>query len=220
MTLEKAARLEDPGAHFLDSLNRQWSRYGRAALIALAVLAVAGVAAFFTLRARAASENEASGRLAEANVLFWQGLYDRSLSLSRQVTQQWPGSPSGIDARRLAGDDLFWLGRFKEAASEYQGYLDRQKTGLIADAVRRSMGYALESDHQYKAAATAYESVVGRFDRESSAEFLFAAARCYRALNQPKEAEASLKRLMDEYGETSYAARARIEQAELEASAR
>jgi tetratricopeptide (TPR) repeat protein len=218
LTLEKAARLEDPGAQFLDSLNRRWVRYGRAVLIALAVVIVGAAAAFFVLRARAASENEASGRLAEANVMFWQGMYDRSLAAAKQVSQQWPGSPSGIDAHRLAGDDLFWMGRFKEAAAEYQGYLGRQKSGVVADGVRRSLGYALESDHQYKPAAEAYESVIGRFDRESSAEFLFAAARCYRALNQPKEATTRLQRLIDEFGETSYAGRARIEMAELEAS--
>jgi tetratricopeptide (TPR) repeat protein len=219
LTLEKAARLEDPGAKLLDSVSRTWARYGRAVLIALGVVVVAAAAAFFVLRARAASENEAAGRLAEANVMFWQGVYDRSLTAAKQVSQQWPGSPSGIDAHRLAGDDLFWMGRFKESATEYQGYLARKKSGVVADAVRRSLGYSLESDHQYKPAAEAYESVVGRFDRESSAEMLFAAARCYRALNQPKEAIARLRRVGEEFGETSYAGRARIELAELEAAA-
>ncbi len=189
-------------------------------LIGLGVIAVIAMGAFFILRARAADEEQAAGKLAEANLYFWQGAYDRSLPVARQVAEQWPNSPSGIDAHRLAGDAQFWLGKFKESAAEYQLYLARKKSGLVADAVRRSLAYALESDHQFKDAAPVYEGLVGRFDRESSAEFLYAAARCYRQMNQPKEADPVLKRLLDEYGETSYANRARILRVELAAAPR
>jgi hypothetical protein len=221
LTLEReSARLEDPGAKLLDSISSRWTRYGRTVLIGLGVCAAIATGVFFTLRSRAADEEQAAGRLAEANLFFWQGAYDRSLPLARQVAEQWPSSPSGIDARRLAGDDLFWLGKFKESAAEYRLYLAKKKSGLIADAVRRSLAYALESDLQLKEAAPVYEGLVGAFDRESSAEFLFAAARCYRQLNQPKEAEQVLKRLLDEYGETSYGNRARVLRAELAAAPR
>jgi tetratricopeptide (TPR) repeat protein len=189
-------------------------------LIGLGVIAVIAIGVFFTLRTRAADEEQAAGKLAEANLYFWQGAYDRSLPIARQVSEQWPNSPSGIDAHRLAGDDQFWLGKFKESVAEYRLYLAKQKSGLIADAVRRSLAYALESDLQFKEAASVYEGLVGRFDRESSAEFLYAAARCYRQLNQPKEADQMLKRLLDEYGETSNANRARMLRAELAAAPR
>ena len=219
MTLEqKSARLEDPGARLLDDLASRWARYGRMVLIGLGAVAVVVVAVVLFARSKAADEEQAAGKLAEANLFFWQGAYDRSLPMAKQVAEQYPDSPSGIDAHRIAGDDQFWLGKFKESAAEYQLYLDKRKSGLLADAVRRSQAYALESDHQFKAAAPVFEGLVDRFDRESSAEFLFAAARCYRQLNQPKEADARLKRLLDEYGETSYANRARILRAELAAA--
>lgn len=189
-------------------------------LIGLGVIAVIAVGAFLTLRARAADEEQAAGKLAEANLYFWQGAYDRSLPIARQVAEQWPNSPSGIDAHRLAGDNQFWLGKFKESAAEYRLYLAQQKSGLTADAVRRSFAYALESDLQFKEAAPVYEGLVGKFDRESSAEFLYAAARCYRQLNQPKEADLALKRLADEFGETSNANRARMLRVELAAAPR
>ena len=221
MTLERdSARLEDPGAQLLDAISTRWARYGRVALIVVGVAAAVAVGTILVLRSRAAQEDQAAGKLAEANLFFWQGLYDRSLPTARQVAEQWPGSPSGIDAHRLAGDDLYWLGKFKESVAEYQLCLAKKKSGLIADAVRRSLAYALESDHQFKEAATVFEGLVGKFDRESSAEFLTAAARCYRQLNQPKEADLRLKRLLDEYGETSYANRARIQRAELAAAPR
>lgn len=221
MTLEReSARLEDPGAKLLDSISSHWARYGRMVMIGGGVVAAIAVGAFFTLRARAADEEQAAGKLAEANLFFWQGAYDRSLPIALQVAVQWPKSPSGIDAHRLAGDNHFWLGKFKDSAAEYRLYLARKKSGLVSETVRRSLAYALESDHQFKDAALVYVGQVGKFDRESSAEFLYAAARCYRQLNQPKEAEQVLKRLLDEYGETSQANRARILLAELAAAPR
>ena len=221
MTLEsKTSRLEDPGARLLDGLSSGWDRYGRMILIGLGVVLAIAVGVFFTARARATAEEEAAGRLAEANIYFWQGAYDRSLPLARQVAEQWPNAASGVDARRLAGDSQFWLGHFKDAAAEYQSYLDRNKTGLVADAVRRSLAYCLESNHQFKEAAVLYEGLVGKLERESSAEFLYAAARCYRQLRQSGEADQRLKRLLDEFGETSYADRARVLRAELAAAPR
>ena len=187
MTLEReSARLEDPGAQLLDAISSRWARYGRMVLIGVGVVAAIAVVTFFVLRARAAEEEQAAGKLAEANLFFWQGLYDRSLPTARQVAEQWPNSPSGVDARRLAGDDQFWLGHFKESAAEYRLYLDKKKTGLIADAVRRSLAYALESDHQFKEAAPVYEGLVGKFDRESSAEFLYR-RRALLSADEPAE---------------------------------
>ena len=218
MTLErKAARLEDPGAHFLDTLSSFWTRFGRIALIGLGVIAIAVVGVLLTLRTRAAAEQQAAEKLAEANLYFWQRDYQHSLQAAKQVTEQWPNTSSGVDALRVAGDSQFWGGDFKGAAAQYQRYLEHRKTGIIADGVRRSLAYSLESSQQYKEAAAAFEGLAGKLDRESSGEFLFAAARCYRELNQPREAERLLGRLIDEYGETSYADRARILRAELAA---
>jgi len=216
LTLEsKAGRLEDKGAELLDKITSTWNRYGRIVLIGLGVVAVVAAGLFFTWRTRANAEEQAAGRLAEANLFFWQGDYARSLQTARQVAEQWPGTPSGVDARRLAGDDQFWGGKFKESIAEYRRYLERRKTGIVADAVRRSLAYALESDRQYKEAAPLYEGLVGKFDRESSAEFLYATARCYREMSQPAEADKRLQRLLDEFGETTYANRARLARAEM-----
>ncbi|TMQ71286.1 MAG: hypothetical protein E6K80_06060 [Candidatus Eisenbacteria bacterium] len=123
------------------------------------------------------------------------------------------------------GDDSYWNGvlrsqsaDFKTAISEYRAYLNREKSGVLADAVRRSLAYALESDKQFAEAAKAYEQLVGAFDRESSAEFLTAAARCDQAIGRKDEAIRHLQRLIDEFGETSYAPPARVKIAEITAA--
>ncbi|HEY2956525.1 MAG TPA: tetratricopeptide repeat protein [Candidatus Eisenbacteria bacterium] len=219
MATQRRAHIEDPGAEMLDRASSFWNRYGRLTLGVVGVLAAAGVIGFFTIRARAAAEEEAAGQLTEANLLFWQGEYARSLQVAKQVVQQFPSTWSGTDALRLAGDDAFWNGDWKGAVDYYRRFLEKNRTGLVSDAARRAYGYALESDGQSKAAADQFEALVGKFDRESSAEFLVAAARNYRALHQPEEAAKRLQRVLDEFGETSFAATARIRLGELRPSA-
>jgi tetratricopeptide (TPR) repeat protein len=215
---QKAAHLDDPGAETLERLTSTWDRYGRLILGVVAAAIAIGAVTFMVLRNRAAREEQAASALAEANVLFWQGDYARSLERATQVAQQYGSTPSGIEAHRLAGDDAFWSGDFKGAVAHYRRYLDKNKSGLLADAGRRSLAYALESSGDYVEAAKTYESLIGRFDRVSSAEFLSAAARSYRLANQPAEALARLRRLESEFGETTYARDARIQIAELTAA--
>ena len=215
LATQRRPHIEDPRAVFLDRLTSLWDRYGRITLGALGVLGAATVIGFFTFRARAAAEDEAAGQLTEADYFFWQGDYTRSLQAAKQLSEQFPSTWSGVDALRIAGDDSFWNGDWKAACYHYRRYLEKNRSGVVSDAVRRSYAYALESDRQYRAAADAFESLVGKFDRESSAEFLAGAARCYRALGQPDEAAKRLRRVLDEYGETSQALTARVRLGEL-----
>ena len=220
MTVQRTGRLEDPGADLLNMGKAAMERYGRIALMVLAAVAVAGVLIFFAMRSRAAAEDTAASRLAEASLLYLRGEYAQSLEMCRQIAQQYPATSSGLDAHRLAGDNSYWNGDFKTAVTEYRAFLARQKQGLLASAARRSLAYALESDRQYAEAVSTYLGLVGVFDRESSAEFLAAAARCERAAGRPAEAVKHLQRLVGEFGETSQAGLARILIAEHSGGAR
>lgn len=221
MSLEsrKGTALQDPGAEMLDQVTSLWERYGRIILGALvAVVAVAAVA-YFTIRSNATQEVSASEKLAQANALFWQGDYDRSKTIADEVAKQYGGTPSGIDALRISGDNAYWRGNWKDAITQYKAYLGKSGSGLMGNVVRRSLAYAYESDKQQAEAAKLYDGLAGVFDRESSAEFLAASARCHEALGNKAEAVKRLQRLTDEFGETSYASRARVKLAELSASA-
>jgi len=220
VAVHRTQRLEDPGAELIARASTWWTQYGRVAAIAIGIVAAAAVLVAFGLRTRANSEDQAANKLADANLLFWQGDYKRSQDVAKQIAQQWPGTPSGIDAHRLAGDDAYWTGDFKGAITEYRAYLDRNKNGLLADAVRRSLAYSLENDKQYPEAIRLYVGLVGKFDRESSGEFLDAAARCERAAGHNAEALKYLQRLTEEFGETSHAASARVALGELSSGAK
>ncbi len=215
---QRKARLEDPGAELLDRMSGLWGQYGRQALGVLGVLAVAGAVLFMVVRSRRASEDLAAGQLAEATIYYFQGDMAKAGQTAKQVAEQYPGTVSGNDAHRVVGDAAFWTNDFKTATAEYRRYLAKQHSGLLADAVSRSLAYSLENDHQYAEAARIYESVVGKFDRESSGEFLAGAARCLRLAGDREGARKQLERLISEFGETSYARLARIEAAELAAT--
>ena len=232
---KKAARLEDPGAELLDRMTGFWDQYGRVALAVAVVVVAAGAIGVLYLRSRASTEARASGKLAEAEILFWQGYYPRSYDEALKVIKDFPGTESAFEAHRLAGDDAFWRDApdYRRAAEEYRAYLAHRKTGMLADGARRSLAAALEgeaaslqrrgapeAEARYRDAASTYEGLVGKMpDRESSAEFLLSAARCYRRINQPQEAARRLQRVIAEYGETASANRARVELAEVTASA-
>ena len=220
MSLESQsrARLEDEGAELLDRMSELWGRYGRVALgVALALIA-AGVVIFITMRSRRTAEDQAAGRLAEATLYYFQGDLARARETARQIADQFPNTLSGGDAHRLMGDASFWSNDYKTAVAEYRRYLPKAPKGVLSDAATRSLAYALESDAQPSEAAKLYESLVGKFDRESSGEFLEAAGRCLSATGDRAGAKRVLERLVAEFGETSYARTARIEVAELSAS--
>lgn len=238
LVTKKSTQLTDPGAELIDRLTGFWYRYGRPVTGAVGVFVAVVVIAVLYFRAQASTEEKAAGKLAEAEIMFWQGYYPRSYDAAQQVIRQYPRSQSAIEAHRLAGDDAYWRGEpgdFMKSVDEYRAYLKQRSSGMLADAGRRSLAYALESsagtlmaqgakgeaEARLREAASTYESLVGKFpDRGSSAEFLLASSRCYQQMNQREEAAKRLRRLIDEFGETVSANRARIELAELAAVSR
>jgi len=213
----RAARISDPGAEFVDHVTELWRRYDRVVLGALGALVVVAAGGYYALKTRGTQEDQAAGLLAEAQVMFWQGDYPQAMERAKRVFDQFPATTSGHDAHRLMGDSQYWSGNFKGAIAEYRKYLALQKSGVLAGAARRSLAYAYESAGQYSDAAPVYLSLVGTFDRESSAEFLLAAARCDQQLHRGAEATQSLRRLLDEFGDTPQAGEARVLMGELAA---
>lgn len=218
MSLEsrRGSQLHDPGAEMLDRAGQIWSDYGRIILGGLVVVAAVVAGVIFFQRNQAQTESQAARQLAEATMYFWQGDYPRSQEIARTVVDRYGSTASGKDALRLLGDNAFWSGDYKTAIEHYRTYLESDRSGLLADAARRSLAYALESDGQPAEAAGVYASLVGKFDRESDGEMLLAAARCEMAAGRPEAAKPHLETLVNQYGETSHARRGREMLAQLE----
>jgi TolA-binding protein len=207
--------MDEFGLQGLDRVRAFWDAYHKVILGVGGAIVAAIIVGIFTLRAREEASATAAGRLAEASLQYWQGNYQGSLSAAQQVAGQYGGTPAGKDAWRLAGDDQYWLGQFKDAAVSYRKYLDHAKPGLLSDAVRRSLAYALESDRQFDEASKVYLEIAPRLDRESAADCLMGAARCARASGKNAEAADLYRRVVNEYGDTGPARMARVYQAEM-----
>ena len=212
MSLESRKNtLEDPGADLIDRAKSVWEQYGRIVLGVVVGIAVVGISAYYVTTGAARKENAASERLTQASDLFWRADYDRSRQMAKDLIKQYPDTPSGVDALRIAADDAYWRGNWKDAITDYEAYLKKHGSGLMANTVRRSLGYAQESVGQFAAAATNFEQVVGQIDRETSGEMLSAAARCYAAQKKPEEAKKRYQRILDEFPDTSFQLQARVE---------
>jgi TolA-binding protein len=203
--------LDDPGAELIDRATSLWDRYGRIVLGVVVGVAVVGVSIYYVTTGAARKENAASERLAEASDLFWRADYDRSRTIAQDIVKQYPDTPSGLDALRIAGDDAYWRGNWKDAVADYDAYLKKKGSGLLANTVRRSLAYAQESLGQYSTAAGNFDQLVGQIDRETSGEMLYAAGRCLVEAGKPDEAKKRFQRVLDEYPDTSYQVQARIE---------
>ena len=208
---QKSSVMQDPGAELVDKVQGFAAQFGQVILIGVLVAAAAGVGGWYWMQGQAKQENAASEKLAQANELFWRADYDRSRTIAQEVSKAYPGTPSGIDALRIAGDDAFWRGNWKDAIADYEAYLKKRSAGVVADGVRRSLAYAQESAGLHAEAAANYDKIVGAFDRESSGEMLYAAARCLVAANKPDEAKKRLQRILDEFPDSSYQIQARME---------
>jgi tetratricopeptide (TPR) repeat protein len=208
---QKSSVMQDPGAELVDKVQGFASQFGQVILIGVLVAAAAGVGGWYWTQGQAKQENAASEKLAQANDLFWRADYDRSRTIAQEVSKAYPGTPSGIDALRIAGDDAFWRGNWKDAIADYQAYLGKKSSGVVAAGVRRSLGYAYESNGQYEEAAKQFDQLIGVFDRESSGELLFASARSLMAAGKNDEAKKRLQRILDEFPESTVQGQARIE---------
>ena len=212
MSLEtRKNAIDDPGAELLDRASALWDRYGRIVLGVVVGVAVVGVSIYYVTTGAAHKENAASERLAEASDLFWRADYDRSRTIAQDIIKQYADTPSGLDALRISGDDAYWRGNWKDAVADYDAYLKKKSSGLLANTVRRSLAYAQESLGQYAAAAANFDQLVGQIDRETSGEMLYAAGRCLVADKKPDEAKKRYQRIIDEFPDSSYQLQARIE---------
>jgi len=181
----------------------------------IAVIAVLG--SVWISRAQGRAEADANLVLAEASVSYWQGNYVRTIQLSDQVMSGFKTTKAANEARRMKADALFWQGAFDSSAILYKEYLAKDRTDSpVRLAVQQSLAFTLGSKKDYAEAAKLYEEIAGKApDRNSVADFLMAAARSYRAANQPEKSKALYEKVTLEYKDTTYGRDAEVMLGEL-----
>jgi tetratricopeptide (TPR) repeat protein len=186
------------------------------AILAGAVLLVVVVAVLWT-QARARAAEQASVRATEMSALYWRGEYARVLTEADAIRKQYPGTLGAADAARMKADASFWQGDFKQAAQNYEVYLEEVKTpSPVRSAVRRNLAQALEGDKQSAAAAKIYEEL-GKEPgpRLLRAENWLSAGRAWRAAGDSAKAIAAFRTVSREFTDTPFAANAEVALGEL-----
>ena len=188
---------------------------GRAQLFiggAVAVVAVIAIANFVQGQ-RLEARSQASAMIFEADLAEQSGQIDRVVAISRQLIEEYAGTPAAAQGMITLGNRYFTLGRYVDAQGLYQRYLDEHgDQPPLVFAARTGLAACLEAQGDLAAAARAFVDYADDHpDHPPSAMALMDGARCYRLLDDASRQREILERVVREYGKTPIAQRARQE---------
>ena len=140
-----------------------WERNSSRILVGIGAAALAGVLAFFVVRARGQAEVKASDDLFRATLSVSQGDYLTAAPMLQEIIDNAPGTRAARQAMLYMGDALSAQHKPGDAATWYRKYLEKtkrdpvlQRTGYLA------LGAALEDAGQFGPAAEAYAGAAAR----------------------------------------------------------
>ena len=179
---------------------------------AVAVVAVI-VIANFVQGQRVEARSQASELIFEADLAEQSGQIDRVVGISRQLIEEYAGTPAAAHGMITLANRYFTLGRYVDARELYQRYLDEHgDQPPLVFAARTGLAACLEAQGDLAAAARAFVDYADDHpDHPPSAMALMDGARCYRLLDDASRQRQVLERVIREYGQTPVARRARQE---------
>jgi TolA-binding protein len=182
--------------------------------IVVAVVVIGGL----WFKSRADAEAKASGKLAEASALYWRGEYGPLSQRALDIRRDYPGTKAAAEATRMLGDSYFWQGDFKKAVDSYNEYLGKiPASSPLRPGVDRSIGQALESQRNFKAAAEQYEKAAREFpSRVDQADMYMSAGRAYEAMTDYAKAKDTFQKVADEYSDTPFSSDAEMRLGEIQ----
>ncbi len=87
-----------------------------------------------------------------------------------QLSQQFAGTPSAIQARLLAAGQLFADGKFGEAQTQFTGLEDAASDSPFLGIALLGVGASLDAQNKTNEAITAYDRVISLFPNEGPAQ--------------------------------------------------
>lgn len=142
-----------------------------------------------------------------------------ALGALRKVREEYPRSDAAGFALLQAGDLQYRLGRYGDAATTYEAYLQEYPRGPFVFWAAMGQGYSLEGEEEWERAARVYEAAAERHAGVSlAAEALMGVGRCYEALARLQEAQGVYTEVVKRYPDTVWGSLAERRLAFLEAS--
>lgn len=190
---------------FSDTLVDNWKAL--AGVIAVAILLVAGVAAWKDHAAK--RELAATAALYEAQVaardLVAAKQYDQAEKAYDKLFADYSGSRAAYEAELQIGD--FWMEakNLEKASAHYEKAAGLAKDAFSRVLARYNLGIAQESAGKFKEAVATYEETVKADGSDFlRPEVLMAQARCYEALKENHKAIELYKTVQEKFASRPY----------------
>jgi tetratricopeptide (TPR) repeat protein len=140
-----------------------------------------------------------------------QAKLEAALPKFQAAADAYPSSDAGLTARYHAGKALVSLGRFDDAVKQYDQVIAGGNP-LLVRAARLGKGEAQLRAAQYDPAIATFKQIVDQKDAALPAEaVLMELARAYKLAGKTADARTTLQQIVDQHGESPYAAEARTE---------
>ncbi len=182
-------------AGVVDYLVRYRLWIGVAILVVILAFAVSYLA---HLRAQKTAE-EASWALYQAR--FPEDTAEKLAALDK-VAADYKTTPAGRFAAYLIADTLYEDGRYEEAATAFQTFLENNRNHLLAPSAMEAIGFCHESVGRWTEAIETYQELIRkRPESPAAARVNYRIGLCYERSEQPENAinayEATLELLPD-----------------------
>ncbi|MDA0747328.1 MAG: tetratricopeptide repeat protein [bacterium] len=184
---------------------------------ALAVIVLIGV---FINRQAEQRRLEAVDAMGDVRISLLKGEEESAINQAQQVAQRYSGKPAARNALLVAGNLQFENGRFAEARTTFENYLDNfGSEGPLGYGAWVGTAASLEEEGNLNGAAERYVAYV---DKHSDTPFaplaLKEAARCYEFSGALEKAKTTLQRIVDEYAKSPAANVAKAKLAQMGAA--
>ncbi len=180
-------------------------------VISVAVAVVVVIFAVILVRkSMESSRLEAAYKVTMAKASFGTGRLDESASAFQTIANS-EGGTVAAEAKYFLGRIAYEQGKYAQAVDEFNGYFkDFSGTDELNVAASAGLGAANEALEKYADAASEYQKAAEKYPNSPAAtELLMDAARVYQKLDQPEKAIPLLRKIRDNYPESSLAAQAR-----------
>jgi tetratricopeptide (TPR) repeat protein len=192
----------------VEYVQQKWQLFA-AGLVGVAII-LYGIS--YTQDAAEINKAEAMGVWGEILIADGSGQAEEAQRLAQMLTDAYAGTPAAAQGTLFLANRLFLQENYDEAERLYQRYItDYGTEEALLYGAWSGLASCLDARGQHREAAEKYKAYVEQHSGAQGALALGEAARCYGLAGDAAAQKQMLERLIQEYGETPVATRARQE---------